>query len=190
MKKTLILTPLVMLLLLTSNIVLAGRNTTTVVDPLVKCALASDKEVTDEGLTCCSKSVGVCNFCDGEGDCHTGPYIPAGKIIDNTFNAPTTSGTTLAPIINPPAVKPIKPSVIAPSNRVLTVPTVTTPSNKAFKKPSLIVPNNRVLPKSSVISPSNRTIKNTTTRSINSAVGTSADREASKPSIVEIKKTR
>ena len=190
MNKKLILTPLVMLLLLTSNAVLAVKNSDPIKDALEACLLSSDQ--TDFSSTsgstygCCSKSQKQCVLCRGD-RCW---IKPIGKLGDNTFNAPTTSGTTLAPIINPPPVIPIKPSVIAPSNRVLTVPTVTTPSNKAFKKPSVIVPNNRVLPKTSVIAPSNRTIKKTTTRSINSAVSTSADREASKPSIVEIKKTR
>ena len=181
MKKTLILTPLVMLLLLTSNLVLAkGTNTTPVKNPLTKCTLSSDSEIEDGGSTCCSKSVGVCIFCD-EGDCHTVPYFPAGKMRDKNSLAPApiTSGT-LAPVITAPAT-PIKPSVIAPSNKVLVQPSITVPTKK---KVGL---RNRAITKPSVIAPSNRIIKKRITRSISSAVGTSADREASKPSISNIK---
>jgi len=195
MKKTLILTPLVMLLLLTSNFVLAkGTNITSVKNALTKCAMSSDSEVEDGGSTCCSKSVGVCVFCD-EGNCHTVPYFPAGKMRDKNSlrpSAPITSGT-LAPVITEPTT-PIKPSVIAPSNKVLVQPLITVPTkkkvglrNRAIIKPSIIAPSNKVITKPSVIAPSNRTIKKTTRRSISSAVGTSADREASKPSISNLK---
>ncbi len=183
MKNKLILTPLVMLLLLTSNAVLAQKNTLTVGDRAQEqCAMAADGESSDISTAeypnanyCCSKSLNLCVQCIG-GGCSVGPYT--GIQRDNSFNAPVTSGI-LAPTITTSPKTPIKPSVIAPSNRsiksmkklrnpdtsapilikstILAPATITSP--KTPIKPSVIAPSNRVLPKASVIVPNNKTIK-------------------------------
>ena len=128
----------------------------------------------EDGYSECCDNVGT----DSE-TCYkvnTGKY-DAKASLKSKLVQPVMPITNLAPTKITSPRKPLKPTVIAPSNRVLTTPSVIVPNNKIIKKPTVIVPNNR-------------TIKKTTTRTVKSAVGTSADREASKPSIMEIKKSR
>ncbi len=117
-------------------------------------------------LKCCKD--GTCAFVDT-------PKSHTKADLKSKFGQPVMPiAAPLAPAKVTSPRKHLKPTVIAPSNRLLSKPSVITPSNKAITKPTVIVPNNR-------------TIKKTATRTVNSAIGTSADREASKPSISNIK---